>query len=58
MEENVSYKSLINERSKDAALTMVGFIEDQLKFDTKLFSGYDAIGDVLFVNASQLREIG
>ena len=58
MEENVSYKSLINERSKDAGLTMVGFIEDQLKFDTKLFSGYEGIGDVLFVNASQLREIG
>ncbi len=58
MEENISYKSLINERSKNAGLTMVGFIEDQLKFDDKLFSGYDDIGDMLFVNASQLREIG
>ncbi len=58
MEENISYKHLINEHSKEAGLTMVGFIEDQIKFDSNLFSGYDNIGDVLFVNASQHREIG
>ncbi len=58
MEENINYKTVIGEHSKDAGLTMVGFIEDQLKYSHDMFSGYEALGDMLFVNASQLREIG
>ena len=58
MEENTNYKTVIGEHSKDAGLTMVGFIEDQLKYSHDMFSGYEALGDMLFVNASQLREIG
>ena len=58
LEENRSYKKLICERSKDAGLTMIGFLEEQLKFDKEVFNDFDELGDVLFVNASQLREIG
>ncbi|MBN1598266.1 MAG: amino acid permease [Bacteroidales bacterium] len=52
-----SPKNTICERSKDAGLTVVGFREEQIKHDPDTFYGYDEIGDVLFVNASQLREI-
>lgn len=58
MEENKNFKSLIAEHSKEAGLTMIGFLEEQLKFDSGIFSGYDDLGDVLFINASELREIG
>jgi len=51
-EESVSMKNLINERSADAALTLVGFLGDQMKHHKhNLFKGYDQTGDMLFVNA-------
>ena len=50
--ETVSMKSLINEKSDEAALTLVGFLGEQLKHDKHdLFTGYDQIGHILFVNA-------
>jgi hypothetical protein len=58
IDENVSYKRIINEQSKEAGLTMVGFLEEQLKFDKRVFLDYDELEDVLFVNASHRREIG
>ena len=58
LEETRNFKSLITEHSKEAGLTMIGFLEEQLKFDGDIFSGYDDLGDVLFINASELREIG
>ena len=58
LEEGRSYKNLICEHSKEAGLTMIGFLEEQLKFDRNTFSDYEELGDVLFINASQLREIG
>ena len=54
---NISAKSLINSKSADAGLTVIGFVEDQLKHNHDLFTGYDNIGDALFVNASEHREI-
>jgi hypothetical protein len=57
LDENVSHFKLINERSKGAGLSVVGFREEQLKHDKNIFSHYKELGDVLFVNASQLREI-
>lgn len=57
LDENVSHFRLINEHSKGAGLTVVGFMEEQLKHDKNIFSHYNELGDVLFVNASQLREI-
>jgi len=51
-DQTVSMKDLINERSADAALTLVGFLGDQLKHDKhNLFKGYDQTGHMLFVNA-------
>ena len=51
-EEAVSMKNLINEKSSEAALTFVGFLGEQLKHDKHdLFTGYDDIGHILFVNA-------
>ena len=56
-DENISAKTFINSRSVDAGLTVVGFVEDQLKHNHELFTGYENIGDVLFVNASEQRDI-
>lgn len=56
-DENVSAKALINSKSSEAGLTLIGFVEEQLKHNHELFTGYDKIGDVLFVNASEYREI-
>jgi DNA-binding TFAR19-related protein (PDSD5 family) len=50
--EDVSSKSIINKKSKDAGLTIIGFRSEQLKHDgQELFMGYDDLGNVLFVNA-------
>ena len=54
----VSIKEMINERSKDADLTIVGFRSEALKqLEENLFEGYDGIGNVLFVNASKKKDI-
>jgi len=58
LDENVSYKKIINERSKDAALTMIGFMEETLKHEKEaLFEGYDQVGTILFVNSQDQKEI-
>ena len=55
---NKSTKSVIIESSKDAGLTLIGFRSEQLKHDgKKLFEGYDEMGDILFVNAHDQKEI-
>lgn len=57
-DENVSRKALINERSHEAGLTVVGFLGEQLKHDgEELFTGYDGVGNILFVNAHHEAEI-
>jgi amino acid transporter len=57
-DENVSSKVLINEHSAEAGLTIIGFRAEHIRhFGTELFSGYDAIGDVLFVNSHRQKEI-
>ncbi len=57
-QEDVSTKEVINERSKDADLTIVGFRSEALKqHEDKLFEGYDGVGNVLFVNAAKKKEI-
>ncbi len=56
--EGVSSKSIINEKSADAGLTFIGFIPEQVKHSGKdVFKGFDNIGDVLFVNAFNKKEI-
>ena len=44
-------------RSETAGLTVIGFHEDQLKYNRELFLGYHELGDVLFVNARNIKEI-
>ena len=52
-------KNHINQYSSDAGLTMIGFHSEQIKNrGEELFLGFDNLGDVLFVNARELREIG
>lgn len=51
-------RTIINEKSQEADLTIVGFRDELLTHNgTKLFEGYDGIGNVLFVNASHQKEI-
>lgn len=55
---DVSAKSLVNLKSFDAALTMIGFRKETIKHSgTDLFKGYENLGTVLFVNAHKIREI-
>ncbi|MFC0875234.1 amino acid permease [Saccharicrinis sp. FJH2] len=56
--ENQSIKKIINERSKEAALTMIGFHEEMLKHTGKeVFQGYDELGTVLFINSHKQIDI-
>ncbi|MFW5705666.1 MAG: amino acid permease, partial [Bacteroidota bacterium] len=57
-DENMSSKMLINEKSHDAGLTMVGFRAEQVKHDgNDLFTGYNELGNILFINAHKEKEI-
>ena len=57
-EDDVSAKSIVDQKSYDAALTMIGFRKETLKHaGTDIFKGYDSLGTVLFVNAFQARKI-
>jgi len=55
---DVSAKSLVNLKSYDAGLTMIGFRKETLKHSgTDLFKGYESLGTLLFVNAHKVRNI-
>ena len=56
--QGVRKKSIIREKSKDADLTIVGFVGGMLRHEKlDLFDGYDEIGNVLFVNAHKEIEL-
>ena len=56
--EDVSPKTIINKKSRDAGLTIIGFREEGLKKKKEqLFIGYDEIGTVLFVNSHNQKII-
>jgi len=56
--EGISVKSLINQHSKDAGLTIVGFEEEQLKHEgEQFFEGYEQIGDLLFIDSQSEKII-
>ena len=58
VEGSITVKDLINEKSKGAALTVIGFREEQVHLIGKdHFTGYNNIGDVLFVNSFRQIEI-
>jgi len=51
-ETDISPKNLISRKSRDAALTLIGFHEDSLKHEKeKIFMNYDELGTILFVNS-------
>lgn len=51
--EDVSIKEIINDKSNDADLTIVGFRAEAMKQKGKeLFAGYDGVGNILFVNTT------
>ena len=57
-EPDVNFRTLVAQYSSEAALTIVGFYNDQVKLTgQKHFEGYDEVGDILFVNAHDLLEI-
>lgn len=57
-DEAISSKKLISEKSKDAGLTIIGFRPEHIEiYGLDLFKGYDAIGNVLFVNSHEVKEI-
>ena len=55
---NKSVRKMIQEHSSKAGLTIVGFREEQVKHSgSEIFMGYENMGDILFVNASQNQVI-
>ncbi len=58
LDEDVNPKTLINEKSSGAGLTLMGFRGEMVKqLGEKFFIGYENIGDVIFVNANKYKEI-
>jgi len=58
LESDSNPKDVINRKSRDADLTIVGFRQEILKHDEKeMFRGLDGIGNVLFVNAQKEKDI-
>jgi len=58
LEEGMTVKGIINERSSMAALTMIGFRSEGLKHNGELvLGGYDKTGTILFVNSRNQKEI-
>ena len=56
--EHQTLSDLITERSHNAGLTIIGFRDEILKHETaKFFTDFQEVGDILFVNASQSKEI-
>jgi amino acid transporter len=57
-EPGMSTKSLINDKSATAALTMIGFRVEGLKQNGEaILGGYDPAGTILFVNSHNEKEI-
>ncbi len=56
--EGISIKSVINETSADADLTILGFHRDAVRHEQQeVFNGYGKMGNVLFVNSSKEKVI-
>jgi hypothetical protein len=55
---DVSSRSLINERSRDAGLTLIGIRKELVhKNKTQYFQGYDDLGLTLFVHSKDQKEL-
>jgi amino acid transporter len=57
-EEVKDIKTLVKQYSSDAALTIIGFHSEQIRHaEETVFTGYEEIGDTLFVNARVKQQI-
>ncbi|MBN2638351.1 MAG: hypothetical protein JXR65_04620 [Bacteroidales bacterium] len=57
-EPEVNFRTTIGQYSSEAALTIVGFYNEQIKHEgEKHFEGFETVGDILFVNAHNIIEI-
>jgi hypothetical protein len=51
-------KAIINNLSRDADLTIIGYRNELVKHNhSAVFSGFDNLGDILFINSSSQKEI-
>jgi hypothetical protein len=58
MDENTKPRDIINQKSSKAGLTMIGFLNEQLKHEGEnTFLGYESLGEILFVNARQEKAL-
>ncbi|MCD8071695.1 MAG: hypothetical protein LUE10_00640, partial [Alistipes sp.] len=58
MLEHWAMSDVVEQYSQDAALTIIGFREEMLGGDAvKFFSRFASVGDILFVNTSEQKEI-
>jgi len=58
VEPAVTLKNLINTKSSQAALTLIGFDNQILKrYGASLFNGYDNVGTILFINCHTQKDI-
>jgi hypothetical protein len=54
----IKIKSLVNEKSTEAGLTLIGFHMGRVKHDGKMvFQGYEIHGNILFLNSHRQIEI-
>lgn len=59
IEPGTTFGDAVAARSSQAGLTIIGFREELLKRDPlNFFADFNRAGDILFVNASQAKEIG
>ena len=55
---NQTFGEVVTEYSHDAGLTIIGFSEDVIEYgQTNFFTEFNSIGDILFVNANNLKTI-
>lgn len=56
--EDQDDKSIINQYSQDADLTILGFRNELVnKKGIEVFQGFDEIGETLFINTNKQKEI-
>jgi hypothetical protein len=56
--EDMTAKEIISKRSSEADLTIIGFRKELLKSKGKsLFTGYEGLGNMLFISSQKEREI-
>jgi len=57
-QEDIASRDIINQKSADAGLTILGFRGESLKHEkSELFKGYDSLGNILFINSNSRKDI-